>query len=180
MVAMLVKLLLQFWLHQTPLQLPLLRRRWALCCKRFSFNFFTLLFFSFFLCDCRSFQMRDGNFLFRFITACCQLIWGFLKFFVEHLYSFLSFLKIFRLLTCKGLWRYKLHSFNFQDDRSMRGVLAKPLKTFPKSPIRPPGSQFSSARCGRVFEWTLIEVITLQHNKEFVSFIFFYNGFVDV
>ena len=37
----------------------------------------------------------------------------------------------------------------------MRGLLAKPLKIFPKSPIRPAGSHFCS---GRVFEWTLIEL----------------------
>ena len=29
--------------------------------------------------------------------------------------------------------KYKLHSFNIQDDRSTRGLLAKPLKKFPKS-----------------------------------------------
>ena len=38
--------------------------------------------------------------------------------------------------------QYKLHSFNIQDDRSMRGLLAKPLKTFPKSPIQPAGCDF--------------------------------------
>ena len=48
--------------------------------------------------------------------------------------------------------QYKLHSFNIQDDRSMRGLLAKPLEKFPKSPIRPAGSHFCSARWGRVFE----------------------------
>ena len=33
----------------------------------------------------------------------------------------------------------------------MRGLLAKPLKKFPKSPIRPAGFHFCSARCGQVF-----------------------------
>ena len=42
----------------------------------------------------------------------------------------------------------KLHSFNIQDDRSTRGLLAKPLKKFPKTPIRPAGSHFCSASCG--------------------------------
>ena len=50
------------------------------------------------------------------------------------------------------------HAFNIQDDRSTRGLLATPLKKFPKSPIRPTGSHFCSASCGRVFEWTLIEL----------------------
>ena len=54
--------------------------------------------------------------------------------------------------------QYKLQSFNIQDDRSTRGLLAKPLKRFPKSPIRPAGSHFCSASCCRVFEWTLIEL----------------------
>ena len=54
--------------------------------------------------------------------------------------------------------QYKLHSFNIQDDRSTRGRLAKPLKKFQKSPIRPASSHFCSASCGRVFEWTLIEL----------------------
>ena len=54
--------------------------------------------------------------------------------------------------------QYKLHSFNIQDDRSTRGLLAKPLKRFPKSPIRPAGFYFCSASCCRVFEWTLIEL----------------------
>ena len=54
--------------------------------------------------------------------------------------------------------QYKLQSFNIQDDRSTRGLLAKPLKRFPKSPIRPAGFYFCSASCCRVFEWTLIEL----------------------
>ena len=41
--------------------------------------------------------------------------------------------------------QYKLHSFNIQDDRSTRGLLAKPLKKFPKSPIRLAGSHFWQA-----------------------------------
>ena len=44
--------------------------------------------------------------------------------------------------------QYKLHSFSIKDDGSTRGLLAKPLKKFPKSPIRPSGSHFCSASCG--------------------------------
>ena len=44
--------------------------------------------------------------------------------------------------------QYKLHSLNIQDDQSTRGLLVKPLKKFPKSPIRPAGSHFCSASCG--------------------------------
>ena len=41
---------------------------------------------------------------------------------------------------------------------STRWPLAKLLKQFPKSPLRPAGSHFRRASCGRVFEWTLIEL----------------------
>ena len=44
--------------------------------------------------------------------------------------------------------QYKLHSFSIKDDGSTRGLLAKPLKIFPKSPVRPSGSHFCSASCG--------------------------------
>ena len=44
--------------------------------------------------------------------------------------------------------QYKLHSFNIQDDRSTRGLLAKPLKKFSKLPIRPAASHFCSASSG--------------------------------
>ena len=40
----------------------------------------------------------------------------------------------------------------------MRGLLAKPFKKFLKSPIRLARYHFCSARCGRVFEKTLIEL----------------------
>ena len=55
--------------------------------------------------------------------------------------------------------QYKLHLLNIQDDGSTRGLLAKPLKKFPKSPIPPAGSQrFWQAPN----EWTIIE---LHFNK---------------
>ena len=55
--------------------------------------------------------------------------------------------------------QYKLHSLNIQDDGSTRRLLAKPLKKFPKSPIRPAGSQrFWHAPN----KWTIIE---LHFNK---------------
>ena len=41
----------------------------------------------------------------------------------------------------------KLHSFNIQDDRSTRGLLAKPLKKISKSPMRLAGSHFCCAIC---------------------------------
>ena len=46
--------------------------------------------------------------------------------------------------------QYRLYSFNIQDDRSTRGLLARPAfkKKFPKSPIRPAGSHFFGKSCG--------------------------------
>ena len=51
------------------------------------------------------------------------------------------------------------HSFAIQialiqySERSKpRGLLAKPLKKFPKSPIRPAGSHICDTTCGREFE----------------------------
>ena len=71
--------------------------------------------------------------------------------------------------------KYKLFSFNIQDDQSMHGLLAKLLKKFPKSPIRPVSCELWSV-------WMNINrVYTLQHNKEFIMFIFVYflfSGFI--
>ena len=38
----------------------------------------------------------------------------------------------------------QMHSFNIQDDRSTRGLLAEPLKKFPKAPIWPAGCELWS------------------------------------
>ena len=58
------------------------------------------------------------------------------------------------------IFQEKLHSFNIQNHRSTRGLLAKPFKKFPKSPIRPAGSHFRQAPN---FQWTLKE---LRFNQE--------------
>ena len=56
-----------------------------------------------------------------------------------------------------------------QDDRSTRGLLAKPLKKFPKSPTRPAGSYFWQApNLRRNFKR-----VTLQRDKEFIESIFY-------
>ena len=46
-----------------------------------------------------------------------------------------------------------LHSFNIQDNGSTCGLLAKPLKKFPKSPILPFGSHFCSTSCGECLDF---------------------------
>ena len=40
--------------------------------------------------------------------------------------------------------KYTLHSFNIQDDRSTSGLLANPLKKFPKSTVRPASYELRS------------------------------------
>jgi len=65
---------------------------------------------------------------------------------------------------------------NIQDDQSW--ALSETVQKFPKSPIRPAGSRFYSAscQCGRVFEWTLIE---LRFNiiANLLLFFLLFNGF---
>ena len=66
----------------------------------------------------------------------------------------------------------KLHSFNIQDDRSTRGLLAKPLKKKKKNHLY--GQPVLTFAVRAVVEcWTNINRVTLQHNKEFIMFIFY-------
>ena len=50
----------------------------------------------------------------------------------------------------------------YSNHRSTHGLLAKPFKKFPKSPIRPASAKFA----------VYFKRVTLQHNKDFV-FIFY-------
>ena len=64
---------------------------------------------------------------------------------------------------------------NFSMFRTInRGLLAKPFKKFPKSPIRPAGSHFWQAPN---FQWTLKE---LRFNiiKNLLCLFFLFNGFI--
>ena len=111
-----------------------------------------------------------------YFTKSCQQVWGrvnqpFIPF-IHHIWDeTVPWGAVFSIQTSDRMQyftilQYKLHSFNIQDDRSMRGLLAKPLKKFPKSPIRPVGSHFCMANFGRVFEWTL------KTNNFYVYFFF--------
>ena len=76
----------------------------------------------------------------------------------------------YRPRTESSISNYKLHSFSIQDDGSTHGLLAKLLKKFPKSPIRPSGSHFCgshfcSASCGECLNEHLNR-LTLQHDNE--------------
>ena len=72
------------------------------------------------------------------------------------------------------IFQDELHSVK-QDDQSC--ALSETDQKFPKSPIRPAGSRFYSAscQCGRVFEWTLIELLFNIIANLF--FLLLFNGF---
>ena len=115
-----------------------------------------------------------------YFTKSCQQIWGACKptlytFYTSHLRwnstmkrAFLVF--FFSIQNSERMQYFTINCaiqivylFNIQDDRSTRGILAKPLKKkIPKSPIRPAGChswQAPNLQCELlVFEWTLIEL----------------------
>ena len=64
--------------------------------------------------------------------------------------------------------QYKLPSFNTQDDRSTRGILTNPLKNFHM--YGQPVLTFAVRAVASV--WMNINRVKLQHNKEFIMFIF--------
>ena len=90
-----------------------------------------------------------------YFTKSCQQIWGCVNqpfiLFIHHIWGeTVQSGAVFIIQTSDRMQyftilQYKLHSFNIQDDRSTRGLLAKPLTKFPKSPIRLGGSHFWQA-----------------------------------
>ena len=68
---------------------------------------------------------------------------------------------------------------NFSMFRTInRGLLAKPFKKFPKSPIRPAGSHFQCELSVWSSVWMNFNRDTLQHSNEFIIIIFLlFNGF---
>ena len=90
-----------------------------------------------------------------YFTKSCQQVWGRVNqpfiLFIHHIWGeTVPWGAVFIIQTSDRMQyftilQYKLHSFNIQDDRSTRGLLPKPLKKFPKSPIRLAGSQFWQA-----------------------------------
>ena len=70
-----------------------------------------------------------------------------------------------------AILQYKLHSFNIQNDRSARGLLARRLKNIQNHLYGQPVLTFA-VRAVSSF-WMNINRVTLQHNKEFITFIFY-------
>ena len=81
-----------------------------------------------------------------YFTKSCEQVWGRVNqpfiLFIHHIRDeTVPWGAVFIIQTSDRMQhftilQYKLHSFNIQDDRSPRGLLAKPLKKFPKSLIR--------------------------------------------
>ena len=92
-----------------------------------------------------------------YFTKSCQQVWGRVNqpfiLFIHHIWGeTVPWGAVFIIQTSDRMQyftilQYKLHSFNIQDDRSTRGLLAKPSKKFPKSPIRLAGSHFWQVDC---------------------------------
>ena len=105
-------------------------------------------------------------------TKSCQQIWGHVN--QPFIYIIVLWGAVLSYSPRKECISSQLHSFNIQDDRSTRKLLAKPLKKFPKSPIRPAGSHFQLAPNlqWELSVWMSINRVTLQHNKELIMFFY--------
>ena len=87
--------------------------RTRLCCKRFSFKFFTFPWFSFSLRDCWSSPMRDGTFLFRFIRVVASLFETSSSFLWSTFTgSWASWNYFSSIVACQGFWSMV---FNIKD-----------------------------------------------------------------
>ena len=90
-----------------------------------------------------------------YFTKSCQQVWRRVNqpfiLFIHHIWGeTVPWGTVFIIQTSDRMryftiFQYKLHSFSIQDDRSTRGLLAKPLKKFPKLSIRQAGSHFCKA-----------------------------------
>ena len=70
------------------------------------------------------------------LGACIHHIWG-----ETILWGAVFIIQTSHRMQYFTILKYKLHSLIIQDDRSTRGLLAKLLKKFRKSPIRPAGCE---------------------------------------
>ena len=103
-------------------------------------------------------------------TKSCQQIWGRVN---QPFYTFYTSNLRWNSTTRRCF--YHTHLGQNAVDRSTRGFLEKPLKKFPKSPIRAAGSDFWLAPNFQreLSVWININRVTLRHNKELIVFIFY-------
>ena len=87
-----------------------------------------------------------------YLTKSCQQLWVRVNqhfiLFIHHIWGetviwgAVFIIQISDKMQYFTIFQEKLHSFNIQNHRSTRGLLAKPFRKFPKSSIRPTGSHF--------------------------------------
>ena len=112
-----------------------------------------------------------------YFTKSCQQVWGRVNqpfiLFIHYiwgetvLWNAVFFIQTSERMQCFTILQYKLYSFNIQDDRSTRGILAKPLKK-KKSKITYTASRFSLLTSAKfavraVIVWMNTNRVTLQH-----------------
>ena len=113
-----------------------------------------------------------------YFTKSCQQIWGCINHILNFLYVTPEVKRYY--LSYRPRTEYSISQFFTTNCKKSifrtinRGLLAKPFKKFPKSPIRPAGSHFWQAPN---FQWTLKE---LRFNiiKNLLCLFFLLNGFI--
>ena len=126
----------------------------------------------------RIFCVREVN-----LTKSCQQIWVRVNqhsiLFMHHIWvETVIWGAVFIIQTSDKMQYFTFktnctHSI-FRTIRGTRGLLAKPFKIFPKSPIRPAGSHFWQAPN---FKWTLKE-LRFKIIKNLLCLFFLFNGFI--
>ena len=104
---------------------------------------------------------RFDRFTLQILASKSGGVWTNLSFFLYNTSEMKQHYLSYRPRTECGISQFFKKNCTWSIFRTInRGLLAKTFKKFPKSPIRPAGSHFYSAscQCGRVFEWTLIEL----------------------
>ena len=99
-----------------------------------------------------------------YFTKSCQQVWVSVNqpfiLFIHHiwgetvLWGAVFIIQPADIMKYFTILQYKFHSLNIQDDESTRGLLAKSLTKFSKSPKRPAGSHFWQPPT----EWKIIEL----------------------
>ena len=112
--------------------------------------------------------MRSTSLLYKILPPVHLYITSEVKQYYEALFFIIQTSDRLQYFT---ILQYKLHSFNIQDDRSMSGLLAKSIKTFP---VTYTASRFPLLPCEMWSSvWMNTNRVTLQHNKEVIMFIFY-------
>ena len=108
----------------------------------------------------------------------CQQIWGYVNqpfiIFIHHIWgeTVLLVIQTSNRMQHFTTFQDKSHAGNIQDDQIIVGLLAKPFKKIPKSPVeKKPASRFTLLIA--VFEWTLI-VLRFNIIKNLSCLLFYF------